>query len=159
MRHDRAIEAQIIWGANLIPLGAACGGDDPRRKPARSRAPAKCVNEGSDGGTLATPGRGRWSVDRRPPSDSGIPERKARCGLLRAGSAIFAMMALLPAAYRGMPNRFQLLNKFRKIRRKGFEKLKQPSVSLANKMPATVFRAGCDICDGVNMHLICPTRQ
>lgn len=59
----------------------------------------------------------------------------------------------------GLPNRFQVLNKFRKIRRKGFDKLKLPSVSLANKMPATVFRAGCDICDGVNMHPICPTRQ
>jgi hypothetical protein len=33
-----AVQAQIIWGANLIPLGAACGGDDPRR--ARSRVPA-----------------------------------------------------------------------------------------------------------------------
>jgi len=36
-----AVQAQIIWGANLIPLGAACGGDDPRRKPARSPVPAK----------------------------------------------------------------------------------------------------------------------
>jgi hypothetical protein len=36
-----AVQAQAIWGANLIPLGAACGGgDDPRRKPSRSRAPA-----------------------------------------------------------------------------------------------------------------------
>jgi len=36
-----AVRAQTIWGANLIPLGAACGGGDgPRRKPARSRAPA-----------------------------------------------------------------------------------------------------------------------
>jgi hypothetical protein len=39
-----AVQAQIIWGANLIPLGAACGGDDPRRKPACSRMPANlCV--------------------------------------------------------------------------------------------------------------------
>ena len=35
-----AVQVQTIWGANLIPLGTACGGDDPRRKPARSRAPA-----------------------------------------------------------------------------------------------------------------------
>jgi hypothetical protein len=35
-----AVQVQIIWGANLIPWGAACGGDDPRRKPARSRVPA-----------------------------------------------------------------------------------------------------------------------
>jgi hypothetical protein len=39
-----AVRAQTIWGANLIPLGAACGGgDDPRRKPARSRVPASCL--------------------------------------------------------------------------------------------------------------------
>jgi len=34
-----AVQVQIIWGANLIPLGAACGGDDPRRRPACSRMP------------------------------------------------------------------------------------------------------------------------
>jgi hypothetical protein len=38
-----AVQALIIWGANLIPSGAACGGDDPRRKPARSRVPASSV--------------------------------------------------------------------------------------------------------------------
>jgi hypothetical protein len=43
MRHDRVVQALIIWGANLIPSGAACGGDDPRRKPARSRVPANGV--------------------------------------------------------------------------------------------------------------------
>jgi hypothetical protein len=53
-----AVQAQIIWGANLIPSGAACGGDDPRRRPTCSRMPANCmVMEGSDGGALATPGR------------------------------------------------------------------------------------------------------
>jgi hypothetical protein len=35
-----SVLVQTIWGANLIPLGAACGADDPRRKPARSRVPA-----------------------------------------------------------------------------------------------------------------------
>jgi len=38
-----AVQAQIIWGANLIPSGAACGGDDPRRRPACSRMPANGV--------------------------------------------------------------------------------------------------------------------
>jgi len=52
-------------GREPYPDGAACGGDDPRRKPARSRAPANCVKEGSDGGALATPGRGRWELRRR----------------------------------------------------------------------------------------------
>jgi hypothetical protein len=54
-----AVRAQTIWG--VIPLGAACGGgDDPRRKPARSRAPANslvCANEGSDDGMPTTPRR------------------------------------------------------------------------------------------------------
>ena len=74
-----AVQALIIWGANLIPLGAACGGDDPRRKPTRSRVPAMvCAIEGSDGGALATPGGGVGScgVDVRPPSDSGISNKK-----------------------------------------------------------------------------------
>lgn len=54
-----AVRAQTIWGANLIPLGAACGGgDDPRRKPSRSRAPAKSLwRKGSDDGTPTTPRR------------------------------------------------------------------------------------------------------
>jgi hypothetical protein len=43
MRGMIAVQVQIIWGANLIPFGAACGGDDPRRKPARSRTPADSV--------------------------------------------------------------------------------------------------------------------
>jgi len=60
-----AVQAQIIWGANLIPSGAACGGDDPRRKPTCSRMPANCVMEGSNDGTLATPGGGRWELRRR----------------------------------------------------------------------------------------------
>lgn len=52
--------------------------------------------EGSDDGTLATPGGGVGScgVDVRPPSDSRIPNKKAHDGFLRAGFAIFAMMAL-----------------------------------------------------------------
>jgi len=54
------------------------------------------VVKGSDGGALATPGGGVGScgVDVRPPSDSRIPKQKARGGFLRAGFAIFAMMAL-----------------------------------------------------------------
>jgi hypothetical protein len=38
-----AVQAQIIWGANLIPSGAACGGDDPRRRPTCSRMPTNGV--------------------------------------------------------------------------------------------------------------------
>ena len=92
-----AVQAQIIWGANLIPLGAACGGDDPRRKPTRSRVPAMvCAIEGSDGGALATPGGGRWELRRRCAAAVrfGDFKQKARDGVLRAGFAIFAMMAL-----------------------------------------------------------------
>jgi hypothetical protein len=83
-------------GREPYPDGAACGGDDPRRKPARSRVPANCVKEGSDGGALATPGRGALGVaasigGRRPIQNS---KQKARDGFLRAGFAVFAMMAL-----------------------------------------------------------------
>ncbi len=49
-------------GREPDPFGAACGGDEPRRKPARSRAPANCVKEGSDGGALATPKAGTSGV-------------------------------------------------------------------------------------------------
>jgi len=54
------------------------------------------VVEGSDGGALATPGRGRWEFaasmcGRRPIRGC---KQKARDGLLRAGLKIFAMMTL-----------------------------------------------------------------
>jgi hypothetical protein len=92
-----AMQVLIIWGANLIPSGAACGGDDPRRKPACSRMPAK-LHEGSDGGALATPGRGRWELQRRSAAAVRFEnsKRKARDGFLRAGFAVFAMVALCP---------------------------------------------------------------
>jgi len=62
----------------------------------RACRPMTCVIEGSDGGALATPGGGVGScgVDVRPPSDWGIPKQKTRDGILRAGFAIFAMVAL-----------------------------------------------------------------
>jgi len=98
VRHDRGVQAQIIWGANLIP------GRGPRAavtiraadRHVRACRPKVCEIEGSDGGALATPGGGVGScgVDVRPPSDSRIPKQKARGGFLRAGFAIFAMMAL-----------------------------------------------------------------
>jgi hypothetical protein len=57
--------------------------------------PANCVMEGSNDGTLATPG-GALGVaasmcGRRP---IGGFQTKARDGLLRAGFATFAMLAL-----------------------------------------------------------------
>jgi len=70
-----AAQARIIWGANLIPLGAACGGDEPRRRSTRSRVPANGVqSKGSDGGPLATPGGGALGLaasmcGRRPIRD------------------------------------------------------------------------------------------
>ena len=72
-----AVQAQTIWGANLIPSGAACGGDDPRRGPACSRMPANCV-EARTTARSRRPGGGVGScgVDVRPPSDSRIPNKK-----------------------------------------------------------------------------------
>ena len=160
VRYDHAIQAQIIWGANLIPLGAACGGDDPRRKPARSRAPAKCVSEGSDGrhardapaGALGVAASSAAAV-RFGNSRTKSPPRIAPCGLCN-----FRDDGVVTGGLPGMPNRFQILNKFRKIRRKGFDKLKLPSVSLANKKCPPLF-SGRAVISAMNMHLICPTRQ
>jgi hypothetical protein len=52
--------------------------------------------EGSDDGTLATPGRGRWELRRRWAAAVRFEnsKQKARDGFLRAGFAVFAMMAL-----------------------------------------------------------------
>ena len=120
-----AVQAQIIWGANLIPLGAACGGDDRRRKPACSRMPTKCVRLGRRHARDARAGGvGSCGVDVRPPSDSKNCKQKARNGLLRAGSAIFRDDGLVPVILPGVSNRFQAVNKWRKIRRNGFDKLK-----------------------------------
>jgi hypothetical protein len=52
--------------------------------------------EGSDDGTLATPGGGRWELRHRCAAAVRLGDfkQKARDGFLRAGFAIFAMMAL-----------------------------------------------------------------
>ena len=91
-----AVQAQIIWGANLIPSGAACGGDDPRRRPTCSRMPANCVKARTTRSRRPGGGVGSCGVDVRPPSDSRIPNKKARGGFLRAGFAIFVMMYFCP---------------------------------------------------------------
>ncbi|MEH2544166.1 hypothetical protein V1283_000811 [Bradyrhizobium sp. AZCC 2262] len=122
-----AVQAQIIWGANLIPSGAACGGDEPRRKPTCSRMPANCMcdGEGSDDGTLATPGGGVGScgVDVRPPSDWEISSKKPA-----TDCSVRALQLSRCWRYAGdlpdMSNRFRAVNKLRKIRRNDFDKLK-----------------------------------
>jgi hypothetical protein len=45
VRHDRGVQVQIIWGANLIPVGGprAARDDFAAAKPACSRMPAKGV--------------------------------------------------------------------------------------------------------------------
>jgi hypothetical protein len=52
--------------------------------------------EGSDDGTLATPGGGRWELRRRCAAAVRFEnsKQKARDGFLRAGFSIFTMMAL-----------------------------------------------------------------
>jgi hypothetical protein len=67
-----------------------------RLKIARHRQEARCATDGSDDGTLSTPGR-RWGMlrlDVRPPSDSKNGKQKPASGLLRAGVTIFAMMSV-----------------------------------------------------------------
>lgn len=87
VRHDRGAGADHL-GREPYPFGAACGGDEPRRKPARSRAPANGLKEGSDGGALATPRAGALGVaasigGRRPIRNSKTksPRRISPCGL------------------------------------------------------------------------------
>ena len=62
----------------------------------RACRPMTCAIEGSDGDALATPGGGRWELRRRCAAAVRFEnsKQKARDGFLRAGFAIFAMMAL-----------------------------------------------------------------
>jgi hypothetical protein len=55
-----------------------------------------CDGEGSDDGTLATPGGGRWELRRRCAAAVRLGDfkQKARDGLIRAGFATFAILAL-----------------------------------------------------------------
>jgi len=134
-----AVQTLIIWGANLIPLGAACGGDDPRRKPTRSRVPAMvCAIEGSDGGALATPGGGVGScgVDVRPPSDWWITNKKPATDF-SVRTLQFSRCWRYAGDLPDVSNRFRAVNKLRKIRRNGFDKLKpfSPTVFAKRKSP------------------------
>jgi len=92
------VQARIIWGANLIPVGGRVRRVMiSRRGPACSRMPAN-GGRGRLGRRRARDARagalGVCGVDVRPPSDSGDCKQKARDGLLRAGLKIFAMMTL-----------------------------------------------------------------
>ena len=92
-----AVQAQIIWGANLIPLGPrAAVTIRAAGRHVRACQPMVCEIEGSDDGTLATPGRGRWKLRRRCAAAIRLGDfkQKARDGFLRAGFAILSMMAL-----------------------------------------------------------------
>jgi hypothetical protein len=112
VRHDRAIQAQTIWGANLIPSGPRAAvtiraasrrvrarrqKHDPEKwEPAFGEIMCNKEMGGSDGGALATPGWGRWELRRRSAaavrfvkSKAKSPRRISPCGL-----ATFTMMAL-----------------------------------------------------------------
>jgi hypothetical protein len=163
-----AVRAQTIWGANLIPLGAACGGgDDPRRKPARSRAPAKAYGERAR--TTARPrrpGDGRWEMRRRagqPPSDWGISERsfqrKSPRRISPCGPYDFCDDDIMPVI---CPTCQTILTvtELHKMQRNSFDELKLIWVIIPKGKPATGCRRGLyDIGDGANVPLICPTRQ
>ena len=90
-------QALIIWGANLIPLGPrAAVTIRAASRHVRACRRMLCAIEGSDGGALTTPGGGRWELRRRCAAAVrlGNFKQKARDGFLRAGFAIFAMLAL-----------------------------------------------------------------
>jgi hypothetical protein len=98
-----AVQVQTIWGANLIPLGAACGGGEIRAANRRVRARRltdECVNEGSDDGTPTTPRRRAlgdvascWAAAVRL-GDFGekISKKKPATDFSVRASTIFAMM-------------------------------------------------------------------
>ena len=92
-----AVQAQIIWGANLIPSGAACGGDDPRRRPTCSRMPANCVKVRTTARSRR-PGGGRWELRRRCAAAVRFEnsKQKARDGFLRAGFCNFRDDGVMP---------------------------------------------------------------
>ena len=66
------LRAASRWGPRAAVTIRAAG------RHVRACRPMTCAIEGSDGGTLATPGGGVGScgVDVRPPSDSRIPNKK-----------------------------------------------------------------------------------
>jgi hypothetical protein len=97
VRHDRGAGADH-FGREPYPVGAACGGDDPRRGPTCSRMPANCVKARTTARSRR-PGGGVGSFaasicGRRPIRN--IPNKKARGGFLRAGFSIFVMMYFCP---------------------------------------------------------------
>jgi hypothetical protein len=90
-----AVRAQIIWGANLTRQGPRAAVTIRAAADMFAHAGQWC--EGSDDGTLATPGRGALGVaasmcGRRPirKFQTKSPRRISPCGLF----ATFAMMAL-----------------------------------------------------------------
>ena len=92
-----AVQAQIIWGANLIPSGPRAAVTSRAQAGAFARAgQLLVVMEGSDDGTPTTPRRRAlgdvascWAAAVR----FGDFKEKARDGFLRAGFTIFAMMS------------------------------------------------------------------
>jgi hypothetical protein len=92
-----AVQAQIIWARTLSRRGPrAAVTIRAASRHVRARRPMTCAIEGSDGGALATPGRGRWELRRRCAAAVRLGDfkQKARDGFLRAGFAILSMMAL-----------------------------------------------------------------
>src|SRR5207248_3121050 len=97
----------------------------------RACRPIVCAIEGSDDGTLTTPGGGVGScgVDVRPPSDWGISNKKPA-----TDSSVRALRFSRCWRYAGdlpdVSNRFRAVNKLRKIIRNDFDKLKPPADNL-----------------------------
>ena len=103
----------------LSPSGPRAARDGFAPRPACSRMPPNWVMmEGSDGGALATPGRGALGVcgvDVRPPSDWEISSKKPA-----TDCSVRALQLSRCWRYAGdlpdMSNRFRAVNKLQKIR-------------------------------------------
>ncbi|MEH2496314.1 hypothetical protein V1294_002793 [Bradyrhizobium sp. AZCC 1678] len=150
MRHDRGVQAQIIWGANLIPVGGPHAARDDFAPRAGMFAHAGQLGGGGRLGRrrardARAGGVGSCGVDVRPPSDSRIKSKKPA-----ADFSARALQFLRWWRYAGdlpdMSNRFRMVNELQKNRRNGFDKLKRPRpIVVRNEKPATVSGAGCTI--------------
>jgi hypothetical protein len=121
-----AVQTQIIWGANLIPLGPlAAVTIRAANRHVRACRPIVCDGEGSDGGALATPGGGVGScgVDVRPPSDSRIPNKKPATDF-SVRALRFSRWCHFASDLPDVSNHFRAVTKLHKMQRNSFDKPK-----------------------------------
>jgi hypothetical protein len=113
-------------GGNGLVAAASFAFIIRRYFPASSRMPANGVKVRTTARSRR-PGRGRWELRRRCAAAVRFEnsKQKARDGFLRAGFLQFSRRWRYAGDLPDMSNRFRTANQLRKIRRKGFDKLKR----------------------------------